>query len=231
MDNTTIADKIRKLLALSKSPNEAEAISALAKAHEMLRKYNLDIDQIINAPEKSIVDEPFLEGSRARKWKLNLLQEIATFNYCKVYKTVLQNAPVKNVRKVSAFYFSVVGREANVASCKVMAEYIFSAIDNASLKIKGEGRLTIESFKVGFSFSVIDKLQKLAAFEIVHADCKALVIKEDKIINDFFEKLQTKKVSLVVDSKDIEGFVTGRKEGEKLSLNRQIDTQKQQQIN
>ncbi|MCL6753140.1 DUF2786 domain-containing protein [Nostoc sp. CCCryo 231-06] len=38
-----IADKIRKLFALSQSPNEREASAAAAKAQEMLTRHNLSI--------------------------------------------------------------------------------------------------------------------------------------------------------------------------------------------
>ena len=38
-----IADKIRKLFALSQSSNEAEASAAAAKAQEMLTRHNLSI--------------------------------------------------------------------------------------------------------------------------------------------------------------------------------------------
>lgn len=41
-----IIEKIRKLLALSKSSNQAEAAAALNKANELLLQYNLSMDQI-----------------------------------------------------------------------------------------------------------------------------------------------------------------------------------------
>jgi hypothetical protein len=40
MDDKSIIEKIRKLLALSKSPNRAEAAAALNKANELLIQYN-----------------------------------------------------------------------------------------------------------------------------------------------------------------------------------------------
>lgn len=48
-----IIDKVRKLLALSTSPNEHEALLASTKASELLRKYNLTISAIEIEKEKA----------------------------------------------------------------------------------------------------------------------------------------------------------------------------------
>lgn len=42
-----IVEKIKKLLALSKSPNENEAMAAALKAQALMAKYEIDLSQVL----------------------------------------------------------------------------------------------------------------------------------------------------------------------------------------
>lgn len=53
-DNDVIIDKVRKLLALSKSPNKEEAARAAEKARDMVIKYNLSIGIVAAGSEVSL---------------------------------------------------------------------------------------------------------------------------------------------------------------------------------
>ncbi len=57
-DLETIKRRVRKLLALSKSPNESEALSALRKANELMAEHRLtraDFTGYVKKSVKSIV--------------------------------------------------------------------------------------------------------------------------------------------------------------------------------
>ncbi|HNX60077.1 MAG TPA: DUF2786 domain-containing protein, partial [Spirochaetota bacterium] len=81
-----VINRIQKLLALGKSPNKAEAESAILKAHELLRNYNLRIEDISEESSKRIVDRhPFGKiQTRPKQWRMIIAQEISAFNYCKL---------------------------------------------------------------------------------------------------------------------------------------------------
>ena len=53
---TKIKDKIRKLIALASSPYEDEANAAMAKAGELMAKYELSIAEIRESEGKDIKD-------------------------------------------------------------------------------------------------------------------------------------------------------------------------------
>jgi hypothetical protein len=65
MDHEALLDTIRRLLALSGSPNEHEARAALAKAHELLARHNLDLAEVQAEPSgESFGDEVVSHGGR-----------------------------------------------------------------------------------------------------------------------------------------------------------------------
>lgn len=50
-----VVEKVKKLLALATSSNEHEAKLAAQRAHELLVKHNLDMQQVANAPDRQYV--------------------------------------------------------------------------------------------------------------------------------------------------------------------------------
>jgi len=79
MDKETIVKRLRKLLALSASPNEAEAELALNKAQELMDKYNIrtiDVDEETNS---IAIKTSYVYGySRKRSaWETKLASAIA----------------------------------------------------------------------------------------------------------------------------------------------------------
>jgi hypothetical protein len=56
MPNGKIKEKIKNLLALSKSPNDKEAQSAILKAHELMKKYNISPEEIYISSNNSVAN-------------------------------------------------------------------------------------------------------------------------------------------------------------------------------
>lgn len=74
---------VRKLLALSSSPNENEAEIAMAKAQRLLTQYNLDLNEIPDLdPSCADMSREYVPGSKSI-WQYNLCLIISKFNYCK----------------------------------------------------------------------------------------------------------------------------------------------------
>jgi len=219
MDNMEATiDKIKKLLALSTSNNESEASIALAKAYSLLTKHNIDINSIHDEEEK-IIDVPYMESRKIRQWKISLLIEIANTTYCQAYR----NIAFDENNHIDTQLINLVGTEVNVKACTLMADYIFHAIEYQTKNLMtGKGKQVIESFKVGFATTIVERLKMMKAVNN-NPDCKELVIVQDKKVSDYMNQMKLTKSIVDVSIEDINSYVQGRKKGEELSLNKQIN--------
>jgi hypothetical protein len=77
----TVKRRIKKLLALSKSPNEYEAMAALNKAQEIMKEYRLT--------ETECVYERYSVKATKRlsKWRSALANAVAPLYYCEVFRS------------------------------------------------------------------------------------------------------------------------------------------------
>ena len=223
-DMNDIINKIKNLLSLSNSPNMNEASIALAKAYNLLTKYNIDINTI-NTTEKKvkdIIDIPYLESKRIRQWKISLVIEIAKTNYCVAYR----NIGLNHINKIETMLINLVGTEINVQATKIMADYIFTAIDYQTKKRVEKKELiglgSIESFKVGYATTIVERLKMLKDMSINNPDCKELTIVQDNKVQDFMNNIKLSKSIIDVSIVDVNGYVKGRKIGYDLSLEKQI---------
>lgn len=83
---TKLIDKIRKLLALATSPNEAEAMAAMAKAVELANEYQLDIERIrVQSGDNSAVEmENKATHGQLQAWMKIALGGLCRGNACKL---------------------------------------------------------------------------------------------------------------------------------------------------
>ena len=206
MDNKII-DKISKLLKLSHSPNEQEALSAFEKAHQLLKEYNLSIEDIKEKPELTKLD--LEEQSKAYKWKTLLLCSVAKLNYC----TIITEKRYRSTKQV------IFGREANIISTKAMYEYLVEAVERLTKEYrKRNSYINMNSFKQG----IVLRLQYRFSIMGQTEECTALVpITEEA---ESFAKSQysnLKQVSTVVS--DDYSTHLGQKAGDEISLNQQVE--------
>lgn len=126
-DLEAIADRIQKLLALANNnPNEHEAAAATEKAQALLEAYNLDLMEL--GGKDAGRKDTKLKGGLYR-WQRGLWEEIASLNFCMYWS-------IKGMTRGSKYEHRLLGREVNVASTRVMAEYLEQTIE----------RLTREQF-------------------------------------------------------------------------------------
>jgi hypothetical protein len=76
--------RIKKLLALSKSPNENEAMAAFAKAQELMKEYRLDEAECVY--ERHTVKA----AKRLSKWRAVLANVIASLYCCETFRSGYQ---------------------------------------------------------------------------------------------------------------------------------------------
>lgn len=117
--NDRLMEKLRKILALTTSPEEGEAQAAAAMLARMLEAYNLDIADL---EKRGAAQRPDIEqrghdlGKAAFKWKLVLAEQIAEHYYC--------YALVDSRSKTVAF----IGRPDNVESLQMLYAWLIDQV-------------------------------------------------------------------------------------------------------
>lgn len=126
-----IIDKIRKLLALSKSPNEAEALAAANKAHELLLEHDLALSEVHETVEtRQFVDDKTGMSDDSRPWRRFIGNALAKLYFCVYSKNTIKIPPHK---RYDVHYFA--GRPHDAAIAKMMFEYLEKAV--ARLAVEG----------------------------------------------------------------------------------------------
>lgn len=225
MDEQTqkILDKIQKLFALARSPNEAEAAAAAAKAHELLKLYNLDLDEV-KAKTEDVAQELFSEGSRARQWRLQVLAAVARSNYCGVFIEVRRELDPQTGRLKSVRRVNLVGRSHNLQAAKLMADYLFSAVDRLANLRKKRGPGADESYRMGVADSLCQRLAEIREQELATASqSRDLVLREDRAVQDFFQNRGMKTRTVRSRISNASSYQRGRADGQTISLNSQVE--------
>ncbi|GHO45165.1 DUF2786 domain-containing protein [Ktedonospora formicarum] len=166
-----IITKIRNLLALKASSNEHEAALAAEKATELLLKYNVSLDEVMQ--KKSEYSWQEREKFANTTWKLALYTAIGKANLCRV---------IYDTKKRIAH---VVGRKHNIEVVEYLYTYLTRTIDRLADEAWTEyheqypySRVTIRKFKAGFRLGatseVIKRLERVE--EEADKDCKALIL-------------------------------------------------------
>lgn len=193
-------DKIRKLLALSKSTNENESQMALVRAHRLMSKWDITVVETAEDTIEHISQE--CTGGRSKKW-VQILSFIIADNFrCKVYF---------NENK-TCFY----GRESDVEAAAMAYNYAYKFIARESgrryreaVEWHGSGAGIVNSYAFGF-------LKGLK--EVLEAQSMALMVVIPKDVtesfNDFtsgYHHVKTRKVNPHVNGRIYnEGYHDGR---------------------
>lgn len=219
-----IIDRIRKLFALAESPNEAEAISAMEKAHALLLQYNLTLNDINKEQKTDIQEIVFAEVGRIRGWKKLLIYYVTKANYCSFFTSVYHGSYKNGIEGKQVI--NIVGRNANIISAKEMLEYIFESIERLAKNKKHNEK---ESYKIGFTESICIRLKEIWENEHKKIEtCTALIIVDDELKRYMNQKNLLSKQNQAPKVKDENGYVQGREDGNNFSLNGQINGHKAQ---
>jgi hypothetical protein len=157
MPNEVISDnvvrKIQLLLQLAERAhgNEVEAAAAMAKAQELLARYNLDLttvqDKVVaggtNTPDDAMAKRDYAVTKRSAmyQWQRNLVRAIAEANYCKYWTAeVTEKAYIPPSKRkygtedeshqdIHVKRHKVLGRTANTMSVMLMVDYLLDTIE------------------------------------------------------------------------------------------------------
>ncbi len=218
MTKEQISDKIRKLLALSKSSNEHEASLALANANKLLMKHNLEMKDLEEIDLNCIIEEVVMSAGRIMNYKPIMLNAILELNNCEmlIHSVAHGNKIIKAIKAI--------GKKQNIEVSISMYDYLMNTMER---KMREENPRNKTSFRLGFSYSIARKIKEII-MERNRQDndvaCTALVIQEKKMAKDFmhdkYKNIRTKKAKS--SYRDQASFNSGVQAGRSTSLNSQI---------
>jgi hypothetical protein len=237
-----IIEKVQKLLALATSPNENEAKLAAAKAHELLTKYNMSLDEV----EASKLDEEYeafdrdmgrSTQPREDRFIYSILQK---FFYVKVLTHKFyekQDSPYVNRQYRKRYKFTLVGRRHNVQIARYVYDFLLRAFRSSFLDFcrrceipTGERKGAVRN---GYYHGLIRGLQDQLAQNLqkVSPDTTALVaaMKDpniDKFIEDMFGKLKDNQPKRT-DYVDQQALMAGYRQGQQMKIAMGIEADKQ----
>lgn len=228
MDNKAIVDKIRKLLALSKSSNEHEAARALEQANRLLLLHNLEMKDVEGENDLSKIVEDDLEvGGRIMNWKKLILQAVLKLNNCDLISAYAKKDG-KLGYKASDFNrcLKAIGKRHNIDISVSMYDYLKKTQER---KIKINNPHDKNAFRIGFAHAIYDKIEEIIYNREKEKgtvnDCTALVVVEKALIDKYkkekFEGLQMK--SYGAKKVDAKSFYAGQAAGRQTSLNGQVN--------
>ncbi len=225
MEEEKILDLIRKCLALAGSPNEKEAAAALAKAQDLLDKYNLDLVDVTVEQDitPEVLNSEWLEyGS---EWKRSLYVGIAKQNFC----TIIGSREKKSVK--------VFGRLPNVIATYEMVNWLSSQLERLAFFalesyngyfLSSDGRLvrgdSTRQFRIDFLLGAVqrvivrlEELNTVRRNDIPGAFALAVRLVEEakEVRNQMFPNRGSHHISV---RKGSEGYYQGIKAGDNVGI-------------
>ena len=222
MVDEKIIEMVRRCLALSKSSNEHEAALAMAKAQEILFKYNLSMDTIqtaeTQAKRKSTLTENTISTEAPKNyglWKPTLLFRIAKYNFCSV------------LAYTGGHTCLIIGQPYNIEVVKELFNWIVEQLMRMSTEAIRDyhGPDRPATFRRGFFEGATNTIgnrlyQQWVKLQQAAVTSTALVIRNDAAIAEYidnrFGKLKNGRSH--AGSRSYDGHQAGREAGNRVDL-------------
>ncbi|MBD6620169.1 DUF2786 domain-containing protein [Komarekiella sp. 'clone 1'] len=235
-----IGEKIKKLLALSQSPNEAEAISAFSKAQEILTRYNLSLADLADEAPQEVEEQIIDQSKRQSTWKGILLNAVASANYCLAFNRKSRNSTES----------IILGRKVNIQSAQMQFEYLVQAIERLATEEIGDAcdRQSLRAFKNAFKLGAAQRLQIRIIESIEQQKREGISACGDAaqvsaiVMRSLYERLEAELKAYTATNLNLkfrnsrpccnsaDGFAAGQSAGNKISLNKQVGMEKQRYL-
>lgn len=231
-----VAEKIKKLIALASSPNEAEATAAMEKAQELLAKHNLSMERVLKTSEKNfIIHEGLVGDIFAHKRRLGV--GVAKLYFCKhFFRTVhVESKRKKNVYTREQHCFA--GEAHNVAVAASMFDYLSKTIDRLAKEAadKMEDKKKYWSFQTAFKTACAQRIYERISDKLHEARTPtassggnlpalaSLYDRSEAEVEEFLASLMSfKNVKTKAQKLHLGGMVAGRQAGDSIGLDSQI---------
>lgn len=163
-DKKMIIEKIKKLLALSKSSNEHEAALAAAHAQRLLSEHNLAMTDVEAGREAGAAEKVETDSAKTLpKWVWRLLGGVQAAFDCQVVH--------KGIGKI---VFIGVGADAQVAS------YTFTYLDKTIRRLCREYMKSIAARRETMNVSDVAMVRNSYYLGVANAVCKTILAQKEK---------------------------------------------------
>ena len=210
--------RIKKLLALAESKNLFEAEAAMAKAHELIAKYNIELNRQENDRQfiSVFAGSPALRHHPEDYHLANLLLDFYLIRGIWVSTYVITKGKMGRVLEIS-------GAIPNIKIAEYVHGFIRQFIDAQWSKYNRQKKLNRHrktDFSVGIIEGFRDKLQSLTAAKTAQKDIFALVKKGDPLLERYFKFKYpyTASVRTSTSHQDAGTLLDGKKIGKKLVI-------------
>ena len=234
-DMNNIKDKIQKLLSLSKSPNEHEAAMALQKAQDLLKKYNLSMEEVFSFTADNVREDIVFCSKKIPRWLGWLATVIAEIFNVQVYKSCEfdRQAEIRYIGRGIRF----VGFEADLMVATHCFIYLKRGIEagcrqkRAELKLLGMKyfpRNFKNAYALGYIEAVKEKMAQLARIQLQQEDLQAteqisnLPVVKQNAIEEYMRHLNLGTAKQTKIQLDHAVYMVGFTDGAKTSLSRPV---------
>lgn len=148
-------ERIQKLLALAKSPNEYEARDALLKAWKLMAKHKVSQNQIKEAAEEKVIRKVtgITYSPRRDPWVYKLAQVIAGYHCCGHFQSREKGKQTAEI--------GFVGLSGDIPVCMEVFKYAVDCIRSMTRNIRKEnGTQAANSYGFGFTVGLKDAYHK-----------------------------------------------------------------------
>lgn len=206
--NEQIKKKIKKLLALSKSPNENEAVAALEKARKLMEENGLSEQDcnVYTEEAKYLKSRPL--------WRYIIAKGVAWIN-----GTVIRIVGDHNLLVVR-FH----GSETDVFISKEMYQYLVKTVNRMAKQNirKNAKNAYINSYKEGMAASLYKRmLQAGELYSWANKRESQLEAIEKYVVELYKVRYETSRIKRKKQKTNNIAFYRGSNDGEKINLNRQ----------
>ncbi len=220
-DTPPYQGRIRKLLALARSPNANEAEAAMLKAHELMARYH--IATVSEAPRREFASiflgRPALRHFREMYYLANLIQDFYFVQGIWVPAFVIAKGKMGRVLEIS-------GTPANVTQAGYVYAFVEAHIERRWEEWTSCRRMTRRQksdFAVGLIEGFRGKLERERRSRSDTAE-RALIRRPDPRLEAYLQQRypQTRKIQRGGGRQDPEAYAHGRRIGEKMILHRGV---------
>ncbi len=222
--------RIKKLLALAESKNHFEAEAAMAKAHELIARHNIELPQRGEKRQflSIFLGAPALRHPREDYHLANLLQDYYFVEGIWVPAFVIEKQKMGRVLEIS-------GTAQNLKIADYVHDFIRTFIDAQWLtynRNKGLNRYRKTDFAEGIIQGFRNKLESHVEQNMAHRNLFALVKKGDPLLGKYFKFKypHTASVKTTASQQNTRVINDGKKVGQKLVIAKGICERKNDKI-
>ena len=236
MENLTreekLIDKIRKLMALSHSPNEHEAALAAARAREILDKYDLSLTEVEMSGEE-IIEHRVDTGTRGpRLWMGRLAVSVSKAFSCRVFRIygIMVFCGTKADTQVAEYTYLFLFRTVKLLSKQHKASLEKSGVWETHYRGRHGNRAYMQSYALGVVNTIDQKLrefvqskERIQKYEdYKKATGKDLMVIKNNAVERYVSKFHLRRTQSHANL-DYSGFSAGQKDGRNVQIHQGIN--------